>query len=138
MVEAEGLPPSASIASAGPGLRYIGEYCYAYSGAYASSSTAADHIDFISGEGLILGRLYVNGAIDSGSGSGEITTFTVKVNEITIAMMKTETIQEDNPGTVYQDLLIPPFTRVQVEVDSAEGDPARKTTVTFTGRVYDV
>lgn len=105
-------------------------------GSYAASATAATHIDFISGAGLILGRLYVNGTIESGSSSGEITTFTVKFNGITVCMMKVDSAQEQHPITVFQDLLIPPFTNVQIEVDSSGDNSGRKSTITFTGRVY--
>jgi len=136
MLETDTIPVSASIASTGLGIRYIGEHCYFYSGAYAASATAADHINFTSGSGYIMGRLYVNGAIESGSTGGEITTFTVKFNSIRVCMMKTDSIQEDQPSTVYQDLLIPPYTHVQIEVDSEGADVSRHTTVTFSGRVY--
>ena len=79
MPETDTIPVSASVASTGKGIRYIGDYAYFYGGANSASTTAENHIDFTSGAGFIVGRVYVNGSIESGSGSGEITTFQINL-----------------------------------------------------------
>jgi len=138
MAEAEGIPPTASVVVPGLSLNYIGEHCYAFSGGKSASIDAADHLSFLSGEGYIVGRLYLNGTNESGSGSGETTTADVKFNGVTVARLRTETSAADMAATVFNDLTIPPFTKVQVTVHSAGASANRKTTLVFNGRVYGV
>ena len=59
MAKAEGIPPTASVASVGPGIRYIGNWAYAFSGDITdagSGSAATTLLDFTSGTGLIVAR----------------------------------------------------------------------------------
>ena len=54
MTEADVIQPSASVASTGKGIRYIGEYAYAYSGSLAVGTGAfEDLLEFTTGSGII-------------------------------------------------------------------------------------
>ena len=59
MPEPDTIPVSASIASTGPGIRYIGDYAYANSG-WLAVATGADTVllDFTSGAGMIKADLF--------------------------------------------------------------------------------
>ena len=61
MPETDVIPTSASVASTGPGIRYIGDHCYAMSGAITStgSATGADtsYLNFVTGTGYIVAKI---------------------------------------------------------------------------------
>ena len=58
MPDTDTIPVSASIASTGKGIRYIGDYAYAYSGALAAAgSPGTDYLDFTTGAGLIIANV---------------------------------------------------------------------------------
>ena len=135
MPHTDTIPVSASIASTGLGIRYIGNYCYAYSGVInASSSSAADTdmIDFTSGAGLIIGKL-------------AFQTTEVASNAIYLEVLfNGSTIIDgawDNSGSGQAtantpiDIVIPPNTVVQVKWGITGGTGA-DATVQITGRVY--
>ena len=55
MTDTDTIPVSASVASTGKGIRYIGDYAYAYSGNYEANTTVIEGIiDFTSGAGVIV------------------------------------------------------------------------------------
>ena len=55
------------------GLSIIGNHAYAYSGPYQASTTSVIVLDFSTGNQYVVGKLFLNGTIQTGSGSGEIT-----------------------------------------------------------------
>jgi len=135
MAKAEGIPPTASVASVGPGIRFIGNYVYAYSGVInASSSSAADTgmLDFTSGIGLIMGTI-------------AFQTTEVASNAIYLEVLfNGSTIIDgawDNSGSGQAtantpiDIVIPPETRVEVKWGITGGTGA-DATVQIIGRVY--
>ena len=58
MPETDTIPVSASIASTGTGIRYIGDYAYAYSGIVQASGSDTTALDFTTGSGVIVGVGY--------------------------------------------------------------------------------
>lgn len=136
MTEADVIQPSASVASTGKGIRYIGEHCYVLN---IVSATTADQTlwDFNSGSGYIVGRIYVNGGAKlSAQAVGAVTVWQLSFNDVIIANLKTETYQEDSPPTVYNDILIPPLTKVKLICDSDTTEAETLLSAIFTGRVY--
>ena len=120
----------------GTSLNYIGNHAFAYSGTFEASTTEETALAFTIGREYVLGRLYLNGTIQQGSGSGEITTADVIFNGETVARLKVDTAEEDQPCTAFNDLLIPGFTRVQIKIKSTANNSGRLATVVFTGEVY--
>ena len=57
MPETDTIPVSASIASTGKGIRYIGNWAYALSGKVACDNTGATIIESITGSGFIIANL---------------------------------------------------------------------------------
>ena len=57
MPETDTIPVSASVASTGKGIRYIGDYAYAYSGKIVINNETVDFLDFTSGAGYIVAKL---------------------------------------------------------------------------------
>jgi len=118
-----------------------GQHCYAYSGKFASSTTSQTMINAASKDAYIIARFQCNGAIgdlNSGVvGSGAVTTFTIKFNEVIIARLKTETATEDMPSTIENELIIPPYTTVTVDAISGAGDSNLTPSVNIIGKVFD-
>jgi len=139
MAEAEGIPPTASVASVGPRINYVGEWAYAYSGNLQINTSSVEHLSFTTGDGYILAKLYCNGSTaDSDVLDGHTSLFHIQFNNVIIAVIKTETATEDMPQSDDIRVLIPPFTTVLVDVLSSSTSGGFKTSVTLTGRVYGV
>ena len=137
MPHTDTTPVSASIASTGLGIRYIGEHCFAYSGMFESSTSQQTALDFTSGSGYIIGTFQWNGFINSSDPSaGNNSTMFIYFNDVSITFLKTDTATEDNPTTVKETFLIPPFTRVVVYLDANETSSSLIGAANFTGRVY--
>ena len=82
-MKAEPLPPDASIASTGLGIRYIGEHCYCYPGEAQQLNSIVTILSFTTGAGYIVGELFVSGAVAPGaSGGGGNTAYQLKLNSI--------------------------------------------------------
>ena len=131
------IPTSASIASTGLGIRYIGNRAYALSGALSSDTSNVIHLSFQLGAGFFVGRITCNGAIEIANPNvGRTTIFQVSLNGEVVSLMKTDSVEEDQPATVYTDIIIPPNTQVEVVARSDSATAERLTSVIMTGRVY--
>ena len=133
MTEADDIQPSASIASTGLGIRYIGDRCYAYSGLKnaGASSTEVTFLDFTTGAGLIVGMMQFFYATDTVQDTDAI--YRIKVNDLTIAQyIDTADIRQGWEGFIRVNF--PPFTHVEATI--AMISTAQQQAVTFTGRVY--
>ena len=135
MAEAEGIPPTASVASVGPGINYIKNWVYAYSGkvenAAGGSGSQSVLLEFISGDGFIVSN-FTWGISFAGSNDSYTT---IKFNDLEVF---TATIIESGGAVPFSPLIlvIPPFTKVTMlwGIDGA----TKSATGVFTGRVYDV
>jgi len=130
-----GNPVGGSFTGPAEALEIIGDHAYAYSGLHATSTTAADHLKFTTGNYYFVGRLYCNGAVSPGTTNGAASTYEVKFNGVAIAILRTRTSTDDQPSTQYNDMLIPPYTEVAVNVDSSGGG-VETTSMVLTGRIY--
>ena len=138
MPETDTMPVSASVASTGTGIRYIGDHCYAYSGqvAPATDGSQTTLLDFTSGTGYIIGQLFMNGTNNGTSGTGFVDNFELVLNGIVSMSYKIETAQEDMPSAIEGQIVIPPLTDVLVRVRSTSNNVNWTVTSSITGRVY--
>ena len=131
------VQPEASTFSTGKGLRYIGEHCYAMPGEQQQENSINTVLEFTTGSGYIVGKLFVSGAVAPGaSGGGGNTSYQLKLNDIDSLNLKVETEQEDQPCDTWAPILLPPLTKVELTVASTASNVDRFTTVSFVGRVY--
>jgi len=125
------IPTSASIASTGLGIRYVGKWAYAYSGKITTTgggSADTTYLDFTSGSGVIVANLRV---VHEGQG-GDVRLVTVSFNDTIIIAIK----GDDAPdwGNSFPiKLIIPPLTKVEVKCGVSGGAVF---TAALTGRVY--
>jgi len=126
-----------SPSSVGQGLYYLGEHAYGFSGELASTNSSLVHFDFSTGGSYFVGRVTCNGAAKvSDPTVGRTSIWQLKFNDELVASMKTDTVEEDQPGTVYNDIIIPPYTKVELTCRSDTSTADRLTSAAITGRVY--
>ena len=136
----EGIPYASSnvVASAGLDLNYIGKHAYAYSGTFEGSTTAQTVIDTSSGNGYLVGEFQLNAIVSATDPAvGNPTLAQILFNGTIIAIIKAEAGTEDTPSSERQKVIIPPYTKIQVIVDSDDNQASRLGSITFVGRIYE-
>jgi len=136
MPHTDTIPVSASVVSTGLGIRYIGNWAYAYSGTINVTATPINLLEFTSGAGIIVGKLKVMQSTAAAEGDDVLAS--LLFNEIYIFRMVLgkNAFNEFDPSSITAtDIIIPPFTLVQVELDNLSGN-ASDMSALLTGRVY--
>ena len=134
MPETDTIPVSASVASTGKGIRYIGARAYSYSGAVASPNSAtpdATLLEFTTGSGILICDVQF---VDETSGNAtRILQF--KLNDTVALLNKYQIVGGYAIGPQPQyNLLLPPRTKFQLNF-SINGTTDNGY-ATLTGRVY--
>ena len=120
------------------GLSIAGDHCYAISGTFPASTTAASMFNFTTGNYYAVIQLQCNGYINLAAiGGGALGAWEIKLNGNTVALLKVTGSDETSPYTSTQDMIIPPNTKMELECTSTANDASFLTTATITGRVYD-
>ena len=131
------VQPAASVAATGLGIRYIGEHCYANSGAYTAANSSQTVLDFTTGSGYIVGKLVVTAPIKEAEASnGRVNAYVLNYNGQEVYTTKCESANEDQPATDKAPILIPPFTTVTLTVTSDASASEFMHTAQIIGRVY--
>jgi len=118
-------------ATTGLGIRYVGNWVFAYSGAVqdaASSAPDTDCLDFTSGSGIIVAR--VNWSTNY-AGNADMHLL-INLNDIAVyqSVLTTTNTVQDQPI----DIIIPPFTRFNFKWGIV--GQTKDLSVMLTGRVY--
>ena len=137
MAKAEGIPPTASVASVGPGIRYLGKHwAYAYSGAVSNPAggegSKTTLLDFTSGSGLI--RSKVEFGVEWSGSDDVYLVMSLNGLDIFNVNYKNPEGQAALTGQPFY-ILIPPETRFVMTwgIDNVTKDGFAM----LTGRVYD-
>jgi len=136
MTAAGVIQPSASIASTGKSIRYIGNHIYCFSGEFIMTQTEQTLFDFSTGTGYIVADLVACGAVNQGNGAGGITTWQLSFNGQVVINLKTETYADRAPAFGFTPIIIPPLTEVKLTADSSTTDAGFLITSSIVGRVY--
>jgi len=141
MAKAEGIPPTASVASVGPGIRYVGEHAYCLSGTYGAAISDQVVLSFTSGSGYIIADFVVNQFVKpSDPDDFDLTLALISFNGEQVANILVGVAQAEGWNRTisqgFQKLIIPPFTDVLVTLRGHSDDSDDLGTVTMTGRVY--
>ena len=131
MTEADVIQPSASIASTGKGIRYVGNWAYAYSGIIAVSNSEKTLLDFTSGAGVIV----MQGEAFNPSQSNDDLIFKIYMNDV-IVQADTMWNVQFYYGPTGPNLIIPPLTHVKVTCENLTAATNRDVNYLLTGRVY--
>lgn len=140
MVEAvNSITASTYSATTGKDIRYIGQYCYGFSGAFGAANTSQTMFDFTTGSGYIVATLTMTAPIRMTSGNitaGVTRGYQLDLNSQTVGLYKTESNEEDMPTVIEAQILIPPFTGVVLTCIDHTNDATYLGTANLTGRVY--
>jgi len=133
MVEADGIPPTASTASTGFGIRYIENWAYALSGEIAVG-TKITLLEFTTGSGFIVASMQFS----IGEDTTDNIVFETLFNDQVVSGVLVENQYSLQPANAIK-LVVPPFTIIKVTGVNHSGAPtARKGYAIFTGRVHGV
>tara|TARA_Y100000310_G_scaffold306919_1_gene348493 strand:- start:296 stop:724 length:429 start_codon:yes stop_codon:yes gene_type:complete len=138
MMKAEPLPPDASVASTGLGIRYVGEHAWAASGevTVTAGTSPITMLDFTTGSGYIIAN--IDFTLDQTNLSASAKWgWLIKLNDQTVLNYLTEVAStRGNNDVDATKLLIPPFTRFVAQCQSPDDANDVDFTVTMAGRVY--
>jgi len=131
------IPTSASIASTGLGVRYIGKWAYAYSGQFSEVTTPQLVLDFTTGSGIIVAELQFNSFVgETDPNLGSRGTCAIVINGEALGIIKAASSSDATPSSVTQKLILPPLTHLTATIDASSTGVTSKGSVIFTGRVY--
>jgi hypothetical protein len=111
------------------------KHAYAYSGAKTVTATPSDLLTFETQSEYIVGEFKPQQATAAAEGDDMLVN--IYFNNIVIVgyvMGKNAFSEYDPAGTTEIKLIVPPFTRVRVEMDNLSGGTSTMA-VTFTGKV---
>jgi len=136
MAEAS-VTPEASVASTGKGIRYIGRHCYGFSGEIGCSTSPQTAFDFVSGSGYILFKATFTGPLlFSDPTTGREANWQISLNEIVVANSHTDTTSGNIIQQQHVTFLVPPLTKVKIELDCNDTEPTYVNCAVLIGRVY--
>ena len=136
MPEGVGYASTNVVAAAGLDLNYVEDRVFAYSGLQAATTAVKTYLEFQTGAKTIVGTLQVNGPVDDDDPTvGAASASEVLLNGVKIALLKTDSDQEDMPASNTMKIVLPPYTNfLATMVDNAnQGD--RYGSMSFTGKV---
>jgi hypothetical protein len=136
------VQPEASVVQTGFGIRYVGDYAYAFSGAYEAATTAFTMLEFTTGSGVLRAEFCLNGLVrftadvDQGGDCG----FQISLNDVIVAILRLDTVSTSpgGPGALFSRMILPPFTKVEVQGVSKEDNANEHMSCNMHGRVYGV
>ena len=135
MPEGVGYGPQ-NTASTGLKINIIGDYAYAYGGLFQSSTTQTTELLFQTGSYLLVGTFQLNGPVDDDApGSINRSMAKLLLNGIPICIIA-NAAGDSGPFDVKQDIIIPPYTSVEVQVVGDGNEADRYGSVVITGRIY--
>jgi len=139
MAEAEGIPPTASTASVGLGISYLGDHCYAMSAPLAANTTQDTLLEFGTKSGYIVASINYSGYMgpDGNSASnGARGICSIYFNAIRVYQIMTDNDSGNMAQTYGPQLIIPPDTTVTVKSTAASTTTDYVAQCVITGRVY--
>jgi len=130
---------SSNPSGTGSSLSYVGDHAYANSGFFTAAQTGSglDVLKFSTGNSYIVGTLTFNGyAAVSEPEFGTEGVCEMKFNDEIVAVLKNSTGLEEMPTNTVVDILIPPYTKVNLRINANGSNATVGATVMIQGRVY--
>jgi len=142
-----GNPVGGSFTGPSTGLELVGsedgvhKFAYAYSGLIGANASLnpITMFEFTTGNYLFVGRITFNGYQDDDNPSLGIVRGVAQVflNSNPVSQLMSETSNPDsNLNATYNDIIIPSYTLVKVELRTTDTDADRFASALFTGRIY--
>jgi len=123
----------------GPDLQYTqdNKYCFIYSGAYAATTSSQVVIDTISPSGYIVAEYQFSGYVDddnAGERSAGLSVLSFNGSNVFVLSAGQQNIGD---FMVRAQILIPPFTRIRVNIEADSNSADHWGSVAIIGRVYE-
>jgi len=116
-------------------IEIIGEHAYAYNKLSASTTSAAA-MSFTTGNYYFVGTLQFNMPFNYGSPADSIGYLQANLNGSVVSLLTVGNLAPDANEQATQELIIPPYTEVEINIKSNGNVADRLSTVTLTGRIY--
>jgi len=121
------------------GLSIAGEHAYALSGEKQINTSNVEHLNFVTGNYIFVGKLTFTGPIKMDDiATGFHAGAEVSFNNIALFKLKNDTGAEDMPTDNVVPIIIPPNTAVSIEVVASNSTAGFTTSINLTGRIYNV
>ena len=135
-----GNPTGGSFTGPAEALEIMGDHAYGYSGLIVASTSPSDALSFTTGNYYFFGTLQLNAPADDDSpGAVRAGLANIKLNDTSVAILNCGTDSNDvpaRPNSIAQELVIPPYTNVVVEVESDSDAGDMYLSIVLTGRIY--
>ena len=135
MPEGVGYGPNI-VAGAGLELNVVGDFAYAYGGLFTASTTQTTELSFQTGSYLLVGTFQLNGPVDDDAPASQSKAMAKLLFNGTPVSLIANSAGDQGPFSIQQNIIIPPYTLVEVEVVSNGNEADRYGSVTITGRIY--
>ena len=131
MPETDAIPVSASVASTGKGIRYVGKWAYAYAKLTEVADTNTHTLlDFTTGSGIIIGNMTFNRR----SWEDDDALWYITMNGLEMLYWIGRSAEPTGQNTF--PIIIPPLTHFIGYVDKQTHSSDSKFGMNLTGRVY--
>ena len=117
-------------------LEYVGDHCYAYSGAFGATTSAQTTLEFETGGQYIVGEMLTLGGVAFDTTGGLKSAHKISINGEVVAVTLIDNQTDHSTSNNAIPMLLAPYSRVKVEVDSDDNNATVLSTTIFTGRVY--
>jgi len=136
MAESDIIPISASVASTGFGIRYVGDNCAAWSGVFTALNSYQIFLSFTTGSGLIIGEFYLTAFAKSVATTMKDSVGQILLNDEIVYTGFLGAEVNRRPSAASIPMLIPPRTKVVVQLIAGTTSADDYATAHFVGRVY--
>ena len=123
----------------GTDIHYIGDRCFAFSGAFAQQNTTQTLFDFTTKNSFIVATLTMTAPIRMTAGgiiAGVVRGYQLDFNSQTVGLYKADSGAEDMPSDTEVQILIPPFTAVALSCIDDNTNATYSGTANITGTVH--
>ena len=130
-------PTNYQFAGTGLGIRYVENWAYAYSGTINVTATPINLLEFTTtGSGVLVAQLKVMQSTAAAEADDILASLLLNEQYIFRMVVGKNAFQEFDPNSATAtEIIIPPQTLVQVELDNLSGTDADMSAL-LTGRVY--
>ena len=129
-----GNPVGGSFTGPAEALEVVGDHAYAYGGLFQASTTETRELSFTTGNFLFVGVFQLNGPVDDDApGSINKSMAKLSFNGIPICILCTP--KDAAPFDVRQNIIIPAYTEITVDVVADGNETDRYGSVTITGKI---
>ena len=138
MISGAGNPVGGSFTGPAEALEIQGNHAYAYSGQFAATTNAQTALQFTSGNYYFVGQFALYGAVDptSPGGSRSSTSGLLSLNNTNILTLATGEGTKRSAMEATCQILIPPYTKVKVVLETDDNQAAQFMSVSMVGRIY--